>query len=213
MANPKLIYFAARGRGEVIRLALSEAGVAWDDETFKAGDEFTAMKASGRLPFQAVPVWEEDGFRLAQSQAILNHISRTHGLYGKTPREQALIDQAQGAADDIRLEMRRLVGSDEAKRPEIRADLLTRSLPRWFGMLEKLLASNQDGKGFFVGDSISHADLSLWYVLEMAVDNGFGPALADCPRLRAFAERIAARPKIAAYLKSPRRFPLTKLPG
>lgn len=212
MANPKLIYFPARGRAEVIRLALAEAGVAYTEQNFKGPEEFAALKASGRLPFLAVPVWEEDGLQLAQSVAIANHIARGHGLYGASPREQALIDQALGAVDDVRLEVRKLVTGDPAKRPELRAELLSTTLPRWFGLLEKLLASNHGGEAFVVGNAVSLADLSLWYVLELARDNGFGPALADCPRLRAFAARIAARPRIAAYLASPQRFPLNLLP-
>ena len=212
MALPRLIYFPSRGRAEVIRLVAAEAGVAYDEENFKGPEEFAALKASGRLPFLAVPVWEEDGLRLAQSAAIANHIARAHGLAGKSPRETALIDQALGALEDVRLEVRKLAVGDASKRPELRAELLTTTLPRWFGLLEKLLASNDDGKGFLVGDAISIADLALYYLLEMATDNGFGPALADFPRLRAFTERIAARPKIAAYLKSTRRFPLTLLP-
>jgi len=213
MPTPKLIYFAARGRAEVIRLVLAEAGVVYEEENFKGPEQFAALKASGRLPFLAVPVWEEDGLRLAQSAAIANHVARAHGLLGKSPREQALIDQALGAVDDVRLELRKLMTGDPAKRPEIRAELLKTTLPRWFGFLEKLLASNHDGKGFLVGEAVSLADVSLWYLLELATDNGFGPALADCPRLRAFAERIAARPKIAAWLASPRRFPLQPMPS
>ncbi len=209
----KLIYFAARGRAEVIRLALAEAGVVYEDETFKGPEEFATLKASGRLPFLAVPVWEESGLRLAQSAAIANHIARGNGLYGSSPREQALIDQAVGAVDDVRLEIRKLVTVDPARRGEVRAELLSSTLPRWFGLLEKLLASNQEGRGFFVGETVSLADLSAWYLLEMARDNGFGPALGDCPLLTAFAERIAARPRIAAYLASPRRFPLQLLPA
>ena len=211
MAN-KLIYFASRGRAEIIRLALAEAGVAWEDETFKTED-FSRLKASGRLPFQAVPVWEEDGFRLAQSLAILQHIGRGHGLYGASPREQALVDQALGAVEDVRLEIRKLTAAEPAKRPEVRADLTANVLPRWFGLLEKLLASNKEGKGFLVGEKVSIADLALWYLIELSRDNGFGSALSDCPRLTAFAERVASRPKIAAYLASSRRFPLTRLPG
>lgn len=207
-----LLYFAARGRAEVIRLALAEAGVDYRDETF-TGEQFPALKASGRLPFLAVPVWEEsDGFRLAQSAAILHHIGRTHGLYGSTAREQARIDEALGAAEDVRQELRKLVTVDEAKRPAVRKELLETILPRWFGLLENLLASNADGAGFLVGEKVSIADLALWYVIELARDNGFGESLADCPRLQAFAGRIAARPRIAAYLASPHRFPLTPLP-
>ncbi len=212
MPLPKLIYFPSRGRAEVIRLVLAEAGVAFDEEHFKGSEQFAALKLSGRLPFLAVPVWEEEGFRLAQSAAIAHHIARTHGLAGKSLREQALIDQALGAVDDVRLEVRKLASVDEARRSEVRSQLLSATLPLWFGQLEKLLVSNQNGKGFFVGDSISIADLSLWYLLELATDNGFGPALSDCPGLRGLATRIAARPKIAAYLASPRRPPLNLLP-
>lgn len=213
MTPPKLIYFAARGRAEVIRLALAEAGVDYVNETFAGAEAFAALKASGRLPFLAVPVWEEDGFALAQSGAIANHIARTHGLYGSSPREAAQIDQALGAADDVRLELRKLVMGDPAKRPEIRAELLTSTLPRWFGMLEKLLVANQGGNGFMVGSAVSLADLAIWFLLETSRDNGFGSALAHCPHLRAFAERLAARPRIAAYLASPQRAPLVLLPA
>ena len=212
MPSPKLIYFPSRGRAEVIRLVCAEAAIAFEDENFKGPDEFAALKASGRLPFLAVPVWEEEGLTLAQSAAITQHLARTHGLYGKTPREAALIDQASGAIEDLRFEVRKLVTTDPAKRPEVRAELLKTTLPRWFGFLEKLLASNQGGKGFLVGDAISHSDLALWYQLEVATDNGLGTPLASCPLLTAFKQRIAARPKIAAYLSSPRRFPLTLLP-
>ena len=212
MANPRLIYFPSRGRAEVIRLMLAEAGVAYDEENFKGPEEFAALKASGRLPFLAVPVWEGNGLRLAQSAAIANHLARTHGLAGKSPRDQALIDQALGAVEDVRNELRKVVTADPAKRPAVRAELLTATLPRWFGLLEKLLASNHDGQAFLVGDSISLADLALWYLLELVTDNGFGAALADSPSLSDFAKRVAARPKIAAYLASSRRFPLQPLP-
>ncbi|MGH7126739.1 MAG: glutathione S-transferase, partial [Stellaceae bacterium] len=180
---------------------------------FKGPEGFAALKASGRLPFQAVPVWEEDGFTLAQSGAILLHVGRNHGLYGSTPREAALIDEALGAMDDTRAELRKVMMVDPAKRAEVRAEVSEKSLPRWFGFLEKLLARNDDGKGFLVGKSVSIADLALYYVIEYARDNGFGKSLADCPRLTAFADRIAARPKIAAWLASPKRPPVMLMPA
>ena len=209
MALPKLIYFSSRGRAEVARLVAAEAGVAYEEEAFQGAEAFGALKASGRLPFLAVPVWEEDGLRLAQSAAIANHLARPAGLRGATPRDEALIDQALGAIEDVRGELRRLGTSDPAKRPDVRAELTTTVLPRWFGMLEKLLGSNE----YIAGNKLSVADLALWYLIEIARDNGFSSTLADCPKLNAFFERVAARPKIAAYLASPKRWPLTKLPG
>jgi len=208
MAQPKLVYFATRGRAEVIRLACAEAGLQYEEENFDPKEGFAALEASGRLPFQAVPVWEEEGLRLAQSYAILNHVGRTHGLRGNNAREEALIDQALGAVEDVRTELRRLIAAPPEKRPEVRKELLETTLPKWFGMLEKLLGAN----AFVLGDRITVADLALWYLIEMAKDNGFGASLSACPKLQAFFERVAARPKIAAYQKSPRRHGLTKLP-
>jgi glutathione S-transferase len=208
-----LVYFASRGRAEVIRLTLSEAGADWKDETF-AIEDFPKLKASGRLPFQAVPLWEEDGgLRLAQSYAILQHVGRTHGMVGANPREQALVEQALGGVEDVRGEIRKLMGAAPEKRADIRSELVSKTLPRWFAMLEKMLASNAGGEGLLVGDRVTTADLALYYLLEMTADNDFGAALADAPKLQAFVKRIATRPKIAAYLSSPRRFKLTKLPS
>ncbi len=213
MTIPTLIYFAARGRAEVIRLALEEAGVAYQEEHIKGQEAFAAMKASGRLPFLAVPVWVDGDFTLAQSGAIALHIARGHGLYGNGPREQAQIDQALGAVDDVRGEVRKLMVAEPAKRGEIRAELLNGTLPRWFGMLEKLLVANQDGAGYLVGNALSIADLALWYLIELARDNGFEAALTPCPKLLALFARIAARPRIAAYLASSRRPALQLLPA
>ncbi len=213
MSLPKLIYFPSRGRAELLRVVLAAAGVAYDEENFHGADEFAKLKASGRLPFDAVPVWEEpDGFRLAQSMAIVMHVARGHGLYGKTPYEQALIDQALGAVDDVRLALRALVGADPAKRPELRAELTAKTLPRWTGYLERLLITNRGGNGFVVGEALSIADLAFWYIHEYAADNGFGAAWSDAPKLTAHSQRVAALPRIAAWLASPKRWPFQPLP-
>jgi glutathione S-transferase len=221
MPKPTLFYFPARGRAELIRLVLAEAGVDWQEHPLGKDTppregrptDFAQLKASGLLPFEAVPVWEEpDGFLLAQSQAIALHLARTHGLVGKTPREQAQVDQALGAWDDVRLELRKLVTAAPEKRPALRAELAATTLPRWLGYLDRLLRSNRGGAGFFVGEGLTLADLALWYLLEMIRDNGFGATTDRFPALAAFEARIAARPRIAAYVKSARRPPFAPLP-
>ena len=220
MKKPTLIYFKARGRAEVIRLVLAEAGVDYDEHPIGKDlppwngkpTEFQALKDSGLLPFQAAPVWEDaDGFRLAQSQAIARYVAASHGMGGKTPREQAQIDQMLGAVDDVRMEVRRLV-SEPDKRPAIVAELTSTFLPKWMGFLDRTLAANRDGTGFVVGESITVADLSLYYLLELLRDNGFGAPIDAFPRLVAFARRIAERPGIAKYLASPARPAFIPLP-
>lgn len=221
MKKPTLIYFKARGRAEVIRLVLAEAGVAYDEHPIGKDlplwngkpTDFQALKDSGLLPFQAAPVWEDaDGFRLAQSQAIARYVAASHGMGGKSVREQAQIDQLLGAVEDVRTELRRLAAGEPDKRPAIAAELTSTFLPRWMGFLDRTLATNHDGTGFAVGDSITVADLALYYLLELLRDNGFGAPIDACPRLVAFARRIAGRPRIAAYLASPARPAFIPLP-
>jgi glutathione S-transferase len=221
MAKPTLGYFASRGRAEVIRLVLAEAGVDWQEHPVGRGTppvegrptDIAALKASGALPFDAVPVWEEPGgLRLAQSMAIANHIARANGLRGSNAPEEAKVDEVLGAYEDVRAELRKLGAAPAEKRAALRTELDEVTIPRWLGHFERLLRSNAGGNGFAVGASITVADLALWYLLELIRDNGLGGRLAHHPALAAFAERIAKRPRIAAYLASPRRPPFVPLP-
>jgi glutathione S-transferase len=222
MSKPTLIYFAGRGRAELIRLVLAEAGVDWEEHVVGKGTppvggrptDFAELKATGALPFDALPVWEEPGgFRLAQSAAIANHVARAHGLRGRTAIEEARCDELLGAVDDVRLELRKLVTVDAERRAALRAELASSTLPRWLGYLDRLLARNGGAGGLAVGASVTVADLALWYLLEMLRDNGFGAAVERHPALVAFAERIGSRPRIAAYVKGARRPPFAPLPG
>jgi glutathione S-transferase len=221
MTTPTLTYFPARGRAELIRFVLSEAGVAWQEHPVGKDTpprngrptDFAALKASGLLPFGAVPLWEEDGLVLAQSQAIALHLARTRDLYGETDREHALVDQLLGAYDDLRLETRKLVTTPAEGRAAVRKELLESTLPRWLGYLDKLLKQNHGGAGFFVGERITVADLAVFVLLEGLRDNKFGAATDGHPALAAFEARIAARPRIAAYLASATRHKFVPLPS
>ena len=221
MDKPTLIYFAARGRGEIIRLVLAEAGQDWQEHVVGRGTppvngrptDFPALQATGQLPFNALPVWEEPGgLRLAQSAAIANHLARAHGLRGKTALEEAKVDEALGAADDVRGELRKVFTAAPEQRAAVRAELAEKALPRWFGFLERLLQANRGGAGYLVGESVTVADLALWYAVELAVDNGLGAGLDACPHLKAWYGRVAARPRIAEYLRSARRPAFAPMP-
>jgi glutathione S-transferase len=221
MDKPTLIYFAARGRGEIIRLVLAEAGQDWQEHVVGRGTppvngrptDFPALQATGQLPFNALPVWEEPGgLRLAQSAAIANHLARAHGLRGKTALEEAKVDEALGAADDVRGELRKVFTAAPEQRAAVRAELAEKALPRWFGFLERLLQANRGGAGYLVGESVTVADLALWYAVELAVDNGLGAGLDACPLLKAWYGRVAARPRIAEYLRSARRPAFAPMP-
>ena len=218
MTLPILSYFSSRGLAEIIRLVCAEAGVAYTERhlgVYHPVDktpEFEAFKATGVMPFGAVPLWEEpDGFRLAQTDAIVHHLARTHGLYGRSAHEAARCDMLFAGVNDLRLEIRKLVSVEEAKRTALREELAARTIPRWLAYFEEIFAAN--GTGVAVGSDVSFPDVALFLMFETIRDNGFGGAYDRCPRLAEHAARMSARPGIARYIASPTRFPVQLLPG
>ncbi len=219
MTLPRLTYFSSRGRAELIRILLADAGIEHEEVTVGSWDPvtlpepFLALRATGALAFGALPMWEEPGgFRLVQGDAILRHLARTHGWYGEGRYQAARCDQLLAGIDDVRLELRRLRTAAVPARAAVRADLLATVLPRWLAGLEQLFAADGVGESFAVGTRPSIADGALWYLLETLDDNGLGSAVAGCPRLVAFAAHHGARPGLAAYRTSAGRYPPQPLP-
>jgi len=69
------------------------------------------------------------------------------------------------------------------------------------------------GTGVLVGDQVTYPDLSLFQTvngLEYAFPRAMAALAAHIPLCRALAERVRSRPRIAAYLASPRRLPFNQ---
>jgi len=199
MAVPKLYYFGLAGRGEFPKLVLEEAGQHY--EWVKVGfGEQKAHPLADKLPYGQLPLWEEtDGFSLVQTGTIVRYLAKKYGLYPTDLHEAAKAELVyEGAADYTGSFFQAHFGDDKAKEHHIK-DVL----PKWFASFEKLLAGNHEGKGFFVGDKITFADLAIYQAV--AFGSNLAPtAIKSFPHLSGFIERITARPNIAAYLKSDR---------
>lgn len=217
MDLPRLTYFSSRGRAELIRLVCAEAGVRYEERSLGVYDAvhktpaFLELRATGVLPFGAVPLWEEPGgLTLVQSDAIVRHVARSRGLYGRDAIEAARCDVILAATDDVRLEVRRVLTVAPEQRAGLRAELAATVLPRWLSQFEALLTA--EGAGFIVGAGVTVADVALFQMFENLRDNGYAPAFVGCPALVRHGEAMAARPGLAAYLASPTRFPPQRLP-
>ena len=90
---------------------------------------------------------------------------------------------------------------------------LSERMPKYLGYFERVLSQNPAGPTHSVGDALNHVDLSLFQVRE-GLRYAFPRATADFdakyPHLAALASNVAARPRIAAYLNSPRRLPFNE---
>ena len=86
-------------------------------------------------------------------------------------------------------------------------------IPRFLGWFETILANNPKGDTWLVGARLSYADLSLFQAVE-ALSYAFPKAMAkrlkDTPKVAALRDRVAARPRIAAYVASDRRIPFNE---
>jgi len=203
MPQYTLHYFAIRGYGELARLIFAQAGQSFTDHRITREEWPEEKKNKERFPFGVAPTLEIDGKVLPESLAIARYLASEFGLHGKNNLDRARCDGIVDVLKEIRVEMRPvtpyfLKETDEAKIAQMKADVFGGKIATKMAALEELLKSNNDGKGFLVGDSVTYADLSL-------IDNGYNmldiyPAAFDkTPLLKGLYDRVMALPNIKKH--------------
>lgn len=182
----RLRYFPFPGRAEAIRDTLRIGHVDFIDEhlTF---EQFQACRTANEFPFGGLPVLvveTADGEQcIAQSNAILRFAGRITGLYPKDDPLQALkVDEALDMGEDINCQISpSLHEQDEDRKMAMRKVLAEETLPFWLACFERLLVAN-GSTGFLVGNSLTIADLKLYWILDwltMGILDGIPASLAD----------------------------------
>lgn len=217
-----------QGRGEFVRLAFEEAGVAYRDVARlpeREGGGVAAIervlrgKAGGLVPF-APPILVSGRVVLAQTALILHWLGPRLGLAPKNEVARLPVLQVQLTITDVVAEVHDVhhpiapsLYYEDQKEEALRrsAHLRKERLPKYLGWLEGVLRDNRASKGrWLVGRSITTADLSTFQLMA-GLDYAFPIAMKrlspKLPHLCALRDRIAARPRIAAYLASERRLP------
>jgi glutathione S-transferase len=209
-----------QGRGEFVRLALEEAGAAYTDVARLPQRGVPALmrilegKSEGRLPF-APPILKAQKLVIAQTANILLWLGPRHGLAPKSEPARLWAHQLQLTIADWLVEVHDThhpIGGafyyeDQQQESKRRAAHFTAErLPKFLGYFERVL---QREKGnWLLGKSFSYADLSLFQMvagLRYAFPRAMGKLEAKHPRTIALHDRVASRPRMAAYLASPRR--------
>jgi len=217
-----------QGRGEFVRLLLEDAGAAYVDVARQHKDGMAAMmrllegQGSGALPF-AAPFVKVGAVMLSQTANVLAFLAAHLGL---PPNHSAL----RAEANQIQLTLADFVGEihdthhpiagslyyeDQKAAAKRRArDFVTARLPKYLGWLETVLVRNRkSGAQWLVGSDCTYVDLSAFQViagLRYAFPNAIGAIDPELPHLIALHNRVAARPRIAAYLASKRRQPFNQ---
>jgi glutathione S-transferase len=199
MSTYKLYYFNRRGRAEVSRLIFAVAEQQYDEIRYER-DEWPAHE--GETPLGEIPVLEFNGVKLPQSITIARFLAKQFQLAGKDNFEQAKVDAVVDTITDIIAALvPRNRQPDELKKQELFKTFFANELPNYLRSLDALAKLYSDGGPYFVGNSLTWADLLFYATLETSFRRD-GSILDNHPWLQHNRAEVEKHPKIAAYLKN-----------
>ncbi|CAH3143812.1 unnamed protein product, partial [Pocillopora meandrina] len=202
MSGYKLYYLDARGRAEIIRLSFVAANMEYEDIRFTR-EEWVKEKESGRPPLGQVPfLVTPDGKVLGQSQAIMKYVCRIGGLSPTDSFDEAIADMIVGGVEDFfQALIKVFIEKEEAKKTELMKEFLEETLANRLPKYENILKANNEGKGFFVGDKLTYADI-IFFDLMNFLEKGeptAPKALEKFPLLAAHHKRVLDVPEIKKW--------------
>lgn len=211
-----------QGRGEFVRLALEDTGVRYADVARTKGGMSKMMRLMAtvaRPPF-APPFLKAGRLVVAQTAMILFYLGGRHGLAPKGEAGRLWVHQCQLTIADFLVEIHDThhpIASSlyyEDQKPEARRraeKFRDNRLPKYLGYFENALPKSS--RGGLAGARLCYADLSLFQIVEglsYAFPRTMALAKSRYPKLHALHDRVAARPRIAAYFASDRRIPFNE---
>jgi glutathione S-transferase len=226
MAEYELFYWPdIPGRGEFVRLVLEDAGIDYLDvgrldDGYQRLEQVLEGELRGLLPF-AVPVLRAGDIVVAQTAAITSFLGERLGLaptdlqsrlaaltYALTIAD--LVAEVHDTHHPLTVE-KRYETQKAAARKRAEAFRTTR-LPKFMRYFERILERNEP-HGVLVGETVTYVDLAAFHLiegLEYAFPNTMKRLARKTRRLHRLHDRIAERPRIAAYLASDRRLPFSE---
>ncbi len=203
MADVKLHYFRGRGRAETTRWMLAVNRIEFDNVDLETPEDLAALRASGKLPFDQIPLLEIDGLCLSQSGAMIRYLARRGDLYGDSEIDAVWCDMTAGTVADFAE-----TGLQAAFQPsdEVAAAMLRDRFAKFGPRFDARLQANE---GHMAGRRLSLADVVLAEALTNYLERV--PDLLDStPALADLLARVTAHPGIAAYLGLPNRWPMPR---
>jgi glutathione S-transferase len=208
-----------QGRGEFVRLALEEAGAKYVDVA--RGEKGGRDSVSGVLgnamktpPF-APPILKAGNLYISHAANILMFLGARHKLVPKAEAGRLWANSLQLTMTDFIKEVHDThhpiatsLYYEDQKKESLRytGEFLKSRAPKYLGYFEDVLKRN--GGKHLVGRSLSYPDLSLFQIitgLRYAFPKAMKKLEKDIPLSVALRDAVEKRPRIAAYLASPRR--------
>lgn len=217
-----------QGRGEFVRLALEEGAADYVDVARmpqRTGGVRALLRlledaAAERPPFAAL-ILKAGKQVIAQTANILLFLGPRLGLVPKAEATRLWAHQLQLTIADLVTEVHDthhpiaggLYYHQQKREAKRRAgDFRAERLPKFLDYFEGVLERNRSGGRYMVGSALSYVDLSMFQViagLSYAFPRAITRLKRRYSRLMDLHRRVMERPRIAAYLTSPRRLPFS----
>jgi len=218
-----------QGRGEFVRVTLEEGGADYIDVARMPGKSrgmtglmrYIEGRSVRRPPF-APPYLKAGKLLIGQTSNILQYLGPRLGLAPRPEADRLWVHQLQltiGDFSDEAHDVHHPLGGnfyyEEQKREAKRRaeDFVGARIPKFLGYFERVIARNRTRSGFLAGGRITYADLSMFQMiagLRYAFPRAMARRARFYPGLVALHDRVAARPRVAAYLRSDRRIPFNE---
>jgi glutathione S-transferase len=215
-----------QGRGEFVRLALEEAAADYVDVARRKGKagvpammKFIENKRSAHPPF-AHPFVKAGKLVVAQTANVLFFLGPRLNLAPRDEAGRLWAHQLQLTITDLVVQIHDTHHPIttylyfEEQRPAARRrtkDFWRYRVPKFLGYFERVLQTN--GGRFLVGRRLTYVDLSIFQIIEglrYAFPKRMKRFEKKVPGLVGLHDRVAARPRVKAYLASPRRIPFSQ---
>ena len=201
MSKIKLSYFdMSGGRGEPVRIAMSIAGIEFEDERISF-PEFGKMR--GSTPLNALPTLEIRGEVYTQSNAMCRYVGKQAKLYPDDPWQAFLCDEIMEAIEDVYHYVVRTFGleGEELKRAR---EALCDTLKIYLKMLSKRLTAA--GDEYFADDKLTVADLKSFVLVKFLQSGNLEHVPVEltaqvAPNLVKHLASIEQEPVVMAYYK------------
>jgi len=194
------LYFAPGACSLSPHIVLREAGFDFDleqvnnqEKKTKSGMDYWGVNAKGQVPVLEL----DNGERITEGPVIVQYLADQMPASGLAP--------ANGSMDRVRVQEWLNFTSSEIHKsfgpifrpttPDAFKDLSKANLGKRFDWLDKHLV----GKQYLTGDKFTVADAYLFTVLRWS--SRVNIDLGQWPNLKAYVDRVAARPKVQEAMK------------
>jgi glutathione S-transferase len=205
--NTRMLKIYGRANSINVRKVLwlcEEIALPFAQEDWGRGYQPTSADAFQRINrFGLVPVIDDDGFVLRESNAIVRYLAAKYGpssghgdLYPDNLQTRATIDAwMDWAATDVFSGLRPVFLGLHVKTPEFdgRAEIIDWALDQWTRQMRKLDAEMAaSGASYVAGDRFTIADIPIGLV----VNRWYGLAFKkpELPEVARYYERLSERP-------------------